>query len=334
MKQSNIPKYFLFCLAPLLISACGKYPDVKGTDSPGHSESSRVLPVSNLTGAWEEYKPQFITGDFKKLEIEYEIKEKVVSIGAGYKYRALTFDGHFPAKTLVVEQGTIVRIKIKNSDSDPHSIHTHVIKYTPDNDGAGETQVPSGDTRYFFWEVTAETPPGFYPFHDHGGANEGAQIRGLVGIVNIVKPGETANPGFGILMHDLDPSYLFSESGATVGGGAGHGGGHGSGGAAAIVPPEHVFNGSVGISHDNEFKFKKGEKLRIGVVNLGTDIHTFHPHGNFWLEVNNSRQDNLEIMPGGFRTIELLGDAAGEWLYHCHVPGHPEGGMWSKYKVE
>ncbi len=98
--------------------------------------------------------------------------------------------------------------------------------------------------------------------------------------------------------------------------------------------PAHLINGRYGAAPENRFKVAKGKSLRVGVVNLGTDIHSFHPHGNFFIGHDGRAHDNLELQPGGYRTVLLDGGAAGEWQYHCHVPGHPEGGMVARYVVE
>jgi|GEM_PF-3613772 len=315
--------------------ACGKYPDSQEHGAGHGGEDSIRASNAELTGAG--YKPAFLKPGYKTQDVSFDIKETVVEIGNGYKYRALTYDGSFPAKTLVVEQGTLVRIRVNNQDSVPRSLHTHVVKYKPESDGTSATSTPAGSARYYFWEVTDTTPPGFYPFHDHEDIGEGAQDRGLVGMLNIVKKGERANAGFGILLHDIDPEFLFATGGSPVatGGGAGHGGGgHGGGGAAMGSMPAHLINGRFGDAPESRFTLKKGSKIRLGVVNLGTDIHTFHPHGNFFRGADGLANDNLEIQPGGYRTVELDGEAAGEWMYHCHVPGHPEGGMWSRYVVK
>lgn len=327
-------KIFLVALPLLLgLASCGKYPDRAQEPHVGHAGIAERPTGPEQTG--ENYTPKFLAPGYKTQNVDFEIKEKIVDLGGGFKYRALTYDGSFPAKTIVVEQGTLVRIKVANTDHEPHGIHTHVIKYTPANDGVGVSETAAGETRYYFWEVTTSTPPGFYPFHDHGGDNEGAQSRGLIGMVNVVAAGQTANAGFGILLHDIDPNFLFSTSGQNTGSAsAGHAGGHGGGAAASTEVPAHLVNGKFGADAANTFEFAKGQEMRLGIVNLGTQIHTFHTHGNSWVEANGVFNDNLELLPGGFRTVQLKGEAEGNWLYHCHVPGHPEGGMWGKYTVK
>ncbi|MCA2960565.1 MAG: multicopper oxidase domain-containing protein [Silvanigrellales bacterium] len=334
---------FVVCLAYLgasiaVLQACGKYADGEASNND-HGAHSKVQPgQAELTGLG--YVPAFLAAGYQTRNVSFEVKETLVDIGGGYSYRALTYDGSFPARPLVVEQGTLVHIRLSNKSSSEHIIHTHVVKYKPQNDGTASTAVPPGESRSFFWEVTDATPPGFYPFHDHGGQGEGALARGLVGILNVVKKGESAKAGYGILLHDLDPAFLFSRSGAPLPSGAmagGHGG-HGSGTAFSssgkdASMPMHLINGRYGEADENRFSLRKGTKLRIGVVNLGANIHSFHPHGNSFQDEAGRTSDVLELQPGAFRTVELDGQAEGDWSYHCHVPGHPEGGMVSRYSV-
>ena len=319
----------------IALSACGKYADVK-EETAAHGEEVGMR-MGSAEASGQGYVPAFLAKGYKTLDVKFDVRESIVDVGNGYKYRALTYDGNFPARTLVVEQGTLVRIRLNNGDGTEHSLHTHVIKYKPESDGTAATATRAHESRSYFWEVTENTPPGFYPFHDHGGSGEGAQARGLIGMVNVVKRGEAAKAGFGILLHDIDANFLFSTDGAAVpsAGGGGHGGGHGGGGMASMENvPAHLINGKFGDAPESRFSAKKGEKLRIGVVNLGVDIHNFHPHGNFFREADGTVNDTLALQPGEYATVMLDAESAGEWIYHCHVPGHPEGGMWSRYVVK
>lgn len=320
--RNSIPGVFLWLLN------CGKYPN---GPLPKHHEIPLGSQTTDAERSGNGYEPLYLKEGYKTLDVIFEVKEKQVDIGNGYQYRALTFDGNFPAKTISVGKNTLVRIQLKNSHKSPHSLHTHVIKYKPESDGTLASATIPGQTRYYFWEVTLDTPSGFYPFHDHGG--ESSLNRGLMGTVEVLEEG--SKPGFAVLLHDLDPKYLFSTSGAPVmGNGSGdHSAGHGGGPAKSGSQPAHLINGRVGDDSANRFRVKQGESLKIGVVNLGENIHNFHPHGNHFKDALGQVHDVLELQPGGFQTVELSAQTKGEWLYHCHVPGHPEGGMWSNYEV-
>jgi FtsP/CotA-like multicopper oxidase with cupredoxin domain len=311
--------------------SCGKYPN-KTMNDEHKSGAGHLIGSAEKNGT--AYSPLFLQEGYNIQDVNFEVKESIVDIGKGYKYRALTFDGNFPAKTISIRKNTLVRIKLTNKGKEAHSIHTHVIKYKPESDGTLNSATLPGETRYYFWEVTSDTPAGFYPFHDHGGEGESALSRGLIGTVEVLDEG--AKPGFAILLHDLDPKYLFSTSGYPVveAGGGDHSAGHGGGGSAATGnQPAHLINGRIGDNPASNFSVKQGEKLSLGVVNLGENIHNFHPHGNFYKDSSGKINDVLEVQPGAYQTVELIAETKGKWMYHCHVPGHPEGGMWSNYEV-
>lgn len=139
-------------LIPLFLGivACGKYPDRGHAPQVGHAGVAENATGAEKTG--DEVSQVSLAPGYKTQNVEFDIKETLVELGGGFKYRALTYDGSFPAKTIVVEQGTLVRIKIANNDHEPHGIHTHVIKYTPANDGVGVSETVAGETRYYFWE--------------------------------------------------------------------------------------------------------------------------------------------------------------------------------------
>lgn len=321
---------FFGAFSTLFAVSCGRYPDAAMNDE--HEEKAGSL-IGEPERLGLGYSPLFLKEGYKIQNVDFEVKETIVDIGKGYKYRAMTFDGNFPARTISVRKNTLVRIKLTNKGNEPHSLHTHVIKYKPESDGTVSSATLPGETRYYYWEVTSDTPAGFYPFHDHGGKGESALNRGLIGTVEVLD--ESTKPGFAVLLHDLDPKYLFSTSGAPAmgAGGADHSAGHGGGGAMTGDMPAHLINGRIGDDPASRFRVKQGDKFRIGVVNLGDNIHNFHPHGNYFTDSAGKINDVLEVQPGGYQTVELFAETKGEWMYHCHVPGHPEGGMWSRYEV-
>lgn len=169
---------------------------------PKHHEIPLGSQTTDAERSGNGYEPLYLKEGYKTLDVIFEVKEKQVDIGNGYQYRALTFDGNFPAKTISVGKNTLVRIQLKNSHKSPHSLHTHVIKYKPESDGTLASATIPGQTRYYFWEVTLDTPSGFYPFHDHGG--ESSLNRGLMGTVEDLEEGSKSFP--------FDPKALSSNS--------------------------------------------------------------------------------------------------------------------------
>lgn len=79
---------------------------------------------------------------------------------------------------------------------------------------------------------------------------------------------------------------------------------------------------------------KKGEHVRWYVFGMGTevDLHTPHWHGNTLLE-DGKRVDVVDILPASMTTADMIPDAEGTWLFHCHVNDHIDAGMVATYNV-
>ena len=63
------------------------------------------------------------------------------------------------------------------------------------------------------------------------------------------------------------------------------------------------------------------------------DIHTPHWHGVDLLE-NGRRVDITEIFPASAKTLDMVTDDPGTWMYHCHVNDHLDAGMQAIFTVE
>ena len=68
---------------------------------------------------------------------------------------------------------------------------------------------------------------------------------------------------------------------------------------------------------------------------MGTevDIHTPHWHGVDLLE-NGRRVDITEIFPASAKTLDMIADNPGVWMYHCHVNDHLDAGMDALITIE
>lgn len=69
-------------------------------------------------------------------------------------------------------------------------------------------------------------------------------------------------------------------------------------------------------------------------MSLGTEVnlHTPHWHGNTVL-ANGHRKDVVELLPAATLVADMVPDAAGIWMYHCHVNDHIAAGMTGRYEV-
>jgi hephaestin len=46
------------------------------------------------------------------------------------------------------------------------------------------------------------------------------------------------------------------------------------------------------------------------------------------------RMDMMDILPMSMKTADMVPDAPGQWLFHCHVNDHIAGGMSALYRVK
>ena len=79
---------------------------------------------------------------------------------------------------------------------------------------------------------------------------------------------------------------------------------------------------------------KKGDHVRWYVATLGdfNNAHTPHWHGNTVL-VGGMRTDVLQVTSAQMITANMVPDAAGIWLFHCHISDHMLAGMVACYEV-
>ena len=81
---------------------------------------------------------------------------------------------------------------------------------------------------------------------------------------------------------------------------------------------------------------KQGQRVRWYLLDMGDvgalNFHTPHWHGNTVLS-HGTRRDTLFLLPLGTETADMVADAPGLWLFHCHLDDHMEAGMMARYEV-
>jgi FtsP/CotA-like multicopper oxidase with cupredoxin domain len=84
--------------------------------------------------------------------------------------------------------------------------------------------------------------------------------------------------------------------------------------------------------------FRRGERLRIVLVNDTMMNHPIHLHG-MWSELENPhgefqvRKHTINVQPAQRITYAVTADAPGRWAYHCHMLYHMEAGMFREVVV-
>jgi hephaestin len=81
---------------------------------------------------------------------------------------------------------------------------------------------------------------------------------------------------------------------------------------------------------------KQGQRVRWYLLDMGDvgalNFHTPHWHGNTVLS-HGIRRDTLSLLPLGTETADMVPDAPGLWLFHCHLDDHMDAGMMARYEV-
>jgi FtsP/CotA-like multicopper oxidase with cupredoxin domain len=98
------------------------------------------------------------------------------------------------------------------------------------------------------------------------------------------------------------------------------------------------FNGKT-MAEDGVIKIKRGEVLRLEMVNDTMMHHPIHLHGHFFRVLEGQGKDaplkhTVDVPPMGRRTIEFEADETGDWLFHCHLLYHMHAGMARVFSYE
>jgi FtsP/CotA-like multicopper oxidase with cupredoxin domain len=96
----------------------------------------------------------------------------------------------------------------------------------------------------------------------------------------------------------------------------------------------HSINGYV-YGNGPLFEVRRRERVRWHTFSMGTevDLHTPHWHGNVVTTGMGMRSDVTALLPGQMMSADMQPDAAGVWLFHCHVNDHITAGMQARYAV-
>ena len=253
--------------------------------------------------------------------------------------------------------GDTIKIVFKNNTKEQFvSMHAHGVFYdkasegTPYDDGSTaaeklDDRIAPGGTYTYTWEVPERAGPGpadpssiVWLYHSH--VDEPADTNaGLVGPI-LVTRADQANDD--MTPEDVDREFvtlftvqdenvsIYEQQNRKL--------------FAAEADPEdedyqesnlmHAMNGFV-YSNLPGITMKLGDRVRWYLVALGTevDLHTPHWHGNTVLSYG-SHTDVVNLMPATMRTVTMIADNPGKWMYHCHVNDHIEAGMMGYYTVK
>jgi FtsP/CotA-like multicopper oxidase with cupredoxin domain len=254
--------------------------------------------------------------------------------------------------------GDTVKIVFKNNTPYPATMHAHGLFYDKASEGAeyedgtsgddkADDAVPEGGTHTYTWEVPERAGPAamdgssmLWSYHSH--TDEIADTNGgLIGPLIVTKKGMANEDGtpkdvdrevvalFNIYDENLSPWLDWNIE-------------HHAGKPDSVDKEnedfvesnlKHSINGYL-FGTMPGLDFKKGQRVRWYVMGAGTEtgLHTPHWHGNTVVSMG-MRMDMMDILPMSMKTADMVPDAPGQWLFHCHVNDHIAGGMSALYRV-
>ncbi len=286
-------------------------------------------------------------------EYNLEIVPADIDYGGGSVWHAWTYKladspaGTVPGPTLVAVVGEKLKINVKNNLPHVHSVHTHLSNYSLENDGSQiniisgvgpGAMIPPGGSYTYEFDLTE---PGLYFYHDHsaeGGGSISANIRqGLYGAIIVKAPDEPAVRDEVIFMSEIGsetegdvPPYIMNGLGLP-------------GGEAALMKlyNEQGFDAVAGQLGKTVpvISAKVGEVLRVHVINIGDQFHSFHAHSVSHISVGELQgrkwtANTLPLLPGAADTLQFTFTNPGLWLFHCHVVSHADAGMIGIFNIE
>ena len=227
------------------------------------------------------------------------------------------------------EVGDEVVVDFLNRSHRGHDMHPHGLRYDKINEGSLYLPVAKGGfvapgARYtYHWFANAASGPGpgqpssiVWWYHAH--VEAGIEINaGLLGPIIVTAKGK-ANPDGS--PKDVDREFvtsfmIFDEMGGKP---------------AGLF---YAINGFI-FGNLSGLTMKQGEKVRWYLLGMGNeiDLHTPHWHGETVTE-GGRNTDVIELLPGSMKTVDMIADNPGTWMFHCHVEDHMESGMMAVYTI-
>lgn len=230
-----------------------------------------------------------------------------------------------PGPEIRVKEGEYVRIILKNTHMLPHTVHAHGVDTPFDMDGADTTQaegIPNGET--FIYEFYARVP-GTHWYHCHYQTIMHLDM-GMYGAF-IVEPKEPEKVKYDKEVTLLLDEWRVGEDKDNI--------------ALQNSWPYgynyFTINGKSFPSTEN-IDLKKGQSVKIRMVNAGYMSHAMHLHGHKFLVTHTDGvelkspywKDTLSIAPGERYDVVMKADnESGVWMFHDHVvPAGTNNGVY------
>ncbi|HEY3427713.1 MAG TPA: multicopper oxidase domain-containing protein, partial [Acidimicrobiia bacterium] len=295
-------------------------PDVHAGHSAGEyaamdmamTQSILAFPASSEGRGNQLLEPNLLADGTKQFEITISISPWEVE--AGRSVEAWTYNGQVPGPAIRVDDGDRVEVIFHNELPMGTDVHFHGVRLENQMDGVAPLTQPliePGDS--FTYSFVAVGPAvSMYHAHHHG------QLQVPNGLFGTIIIGDTPLP-LGRVIGGIEvPEDL-----------------------EVVTEIPMVLNdaGVIGYSLNGK-SFPATEPLVVGVddwfvvhyYNEGLQIHPMHLHGFPQLVFSKDGYpldepywvDTLNVAPGERYSILVHADAAGAWVWHCHILNHVE----------
>ena len=227
------------------------------------------------------------------------------------------------------EVGDEVDVEFLNRSSAPHNLHPHGLRYDKNSEGSFYIPFGKGDRvltgrRYtYHWFANEASGPGLgqpssivWWYHAH--VDPGIETNaGLLGPIIVTAKGK-ANPDGS--PKDVEREFvasfmIFDQMGGKLAG-------------QFYAINGFIFGNLPGLT------MKQGDRVRWYLLGMGNeiDVHTPHWHGETVTD-EGRHTDVIELLPGSMKTVDMIADNPGTWMFHCHVEDHMEDGMMAVFTI-
>jgi FtsP/CotA-like multicopper oxidase with cupredoxin domain len=275
-------------------------PDVPAPGGP-HDLDDLLLPTKALP-----YKPGRVR------DYHLVAHDRKIEVAQGVHFDAWTYNGTVPGPIIRATEGDLLRVRLTNGGSHPHSIHFHGI-HPANMDGVFEIVEPGGEFTYEF----PARPAGMQLYHCHATPLKKHIHKGLYGAF-IIDPKEPRKPAqeLVMVMNGYDTDGDGENNFYTV-------------------------NGKSFYYAKYPIRVSKSKTVRIYLANLTEFdlVNSFHLHGDFFRYYPTGTGDQFEYTDTVVQTqgqrgiIEIDFANTGLVMFHAHQSEFAELGWMGFFQV-
>ena len=275
-------------------------PDVPAPGGP-HDLDDLLLPTKALP-----YKPGRVR------DYHLVAHDRKIEVAQGVHFDAWTYNGTVPGPIIRATEGDLLRVRLTNGGSHPHSIHFHGI-HPANMDGVFEIVEPGDEFTYEF----PARPAGMQLYHCHAMPLKKHIHKGLYGAF-IIDPKEPRKPAqeLVMVMNGYDTDGDGENNFYTV-------------------------NGKSFYYAKYPIRVSRSKTVRIYLANLTEFdlVNSFHLHGDFFRYYPTGTGDQFEYTDTVVQTqgqrgiIEIDFANTGLFMFHAHQSEFAELGWMGFFQV-